>query len=237
MNWKEVNVKTYKKLYKSKSDFERMSILSNIPEKDLINGSLVVIESLRKRYADILFNKIPSEPTKTIKVGKNFYFIKYLSKYEFSKDKMTAGQFADLQVFTSSDKSIELYKKFKQTNDEEILKQIGVLTNDKITENLNKIVFILIKPENILYSDWLKEMPKMESEIDKCSIVDVYGLINFFLLTPNFYERILRESLRVQKSCLRKEILEKQRVQRGFQYLLNYPITMFYLLRISLMKI
>ena len=59
MNWKEVNVKTYKKLYKSKSDFERMSILSNIPEKDLINGSLVVIESLRKRYADILFNKIP----------------------------------------------------------------------------------------------------------------------------------------------------------------------------------
>ena len=58
MNWKEVNVKTYKKLYKSKSDFERMSILSNIPEKDLIDGSLVLIESLRKRYADILFNKI-----------------------------------------------------------------------------------------------------------------------------------------------------------------------------------
>ena len=237
MIWKEVNVKTYKKLYKSKSDFERMSILSNIPEKDLINGSLVVIESLRKRYADILFNKIPAEPSKTIKIGKKFYFVKFLSKYEFSKDKMTAGQFADLQVLTSSDKSIELYKKYKQTNDEELLKQIGVLTNDKITENLNKIVFILVKPENILYSDWLKEMPELESEIDNCSIVDVYGLINFFLLTPKFYERILEESFRVQKSYLKKEIQEKQHQRHGLTYFLNYPITMYYLLKISLMRI
>ena len=235
MKWKEVNVKTYKKLYKSKSDFERMSILSGIEESKLINGSITIIESLRKKYADILLNKMPSNQDNKIKIGKRFYFVKYLSKFEFSKDKMTAGQFADLQVLTSSDKSIDLYKKYKKT--EEILKQIGVLTNDRIAENLNKIVFILIKPSNILYSDWLKEMTKMESEIDKCSIVDVYGLINFFLLTPKFYERILSESLRVQKSCLKKEILQKQRVRHGLAYLLNLPITMYFLLRISLMRI
>lgn len=221
--WKDITVKQYKELYKCTNEFETLSVLSGFSVEALQNGSIEVLKSIRKEWIVVLYDQMPNLPSPKITIKDKVYF--------FDSLKICAGQYADLQVLTTSNKAIEIYRKYGENEiPSEEMQKIGKYTADLIISNLENIISILCKPNDVLYSKYDNEI--LLKDIENSSIVEVYNLINFFMISPKEFEKSMQNFLTEEKEKAKKQILNRYK-KYGLSYFLNYPKTMYLIWRLS----
>jgi len=212
--WEQITVGLYKKLYHCKNEFEILSVLSGIEKNTLINGSVEILKSLRKEFYTILYEKMPIKTHQKLEIcGKSYFFEPY---------SISAGQFADIQVLTTCFDALKIHE---SANGRELtqseIEKISVLTSDKIIFNINTIIAILIKPKEVLYSDWNTDI--LIEKIEEASIVEVYGLLNFFTLSPKKLEKNMQDFLKMEVNQTKLLLKQNQSLKYGLNYLLSYP--------------
>lgn len=212
--WNNINLETYQRLYKCSNLFERLEVLSGLKATNLMNGSIKVVESIIEEWKIVLTEKIPA--------SKEIFLNIEGVKYQNDLSELSAGQWVDLQILRINPLSQ------KEKNPDKIAK----LNEAYIVENLHEIISILIKPEKILYSDWKQE--EFYEKVKKCSIVEVYGVVNFFLNIQNRFGMTSKDYLNLLKFCLKENLKTEQRKLHGLTYFANLPKTIFKILRVSL---
>lgn len=227
-SWNDITVKQYKELYKCKNEFETLSVLSGFSVEELQNGSIEILKAIRKEWVVVLYDQMPNLPSPKIKIAGKEYFFDHL--------KICAGQYADLQVLTTSNKAIEISKKYGENEIPlEELQKIGKLTSDLIISNIENIISILCKPNDVLYSKYDNEL--LLKDIENCSIVEVYGLINFFMISPEQFAKNMESFLMEVKKEAKNHILSKQSTEFGLNYFMKLPKITYLLWRLSRIKV